>query len=319
MKRTILTPSVVGLALGGCPAKDDDNQAPADTGGADDDGSGTGGGTFTDPTTPMGGTMAVDESGGTTGGGPGPAPEEDDDGIGFIEQPDGGGVTNECDQWTQDCPAGEKCMPWANDGGSAWNATRCSPVSANPGQIGDECMVEGSGVSGVDNCDLGSMCYYVDPETSLGICVGFCLGSADAPQCDPGYLCSISNNGVLTLCRRTCDPLLQDCESDGTACLPAAGADGFVCIVDASGETGAVGDPCEFLNACDPGHWCAAAEAVPGCTSAMGCCTEFCDLTEPDPDAGCSLSAQGAACEPWWEEGQAPPSLEHVGACVIPA
>ncbi len=39
--------------------------------------------------------------------------------------------------WAQDCPEGEKCMPWANDGGGSWNATRCSPLDPNPSAVGD--------------------------------------------------------------------------------------------------------------------------------------------------------------------------------------
>jgi hypothetical protein len=316
MKRLILVVPCLGLVLGGCAAKNDSSSDDTNAQADDDGDSGSGGGTFGEQ---PGTTAPADDGGGTVAGSDGVAGDSSGDGGGFIIPPDGGGVANECDQWTQDCPEGEKCMPWANDGGSAWNGTRCSPIAANAGQVGDECQVEGSGVSGVDNCDLGSMCYYVQPDTNTGICVGMCLGSPDAPQCDPGYLCSISNDGVLTLCRLTCDPLLQDCESTGAACLPAAGADGFVCIVDASGEAGAAGDPCEYLNACDPGLWCAGATAVPGCASAQGCCTEFCDLTDDDPDAACSLAGEGAVCVTWFEEGQAPPTLTHVGACLLPA
>ena len=61
--------------------------------------------------------------------------------------------------------------------------------------------VEGSGVSGIDTCDARSMCYYVDSETSAGICVGFCQGSQNAPTCDDGFIYTIVNDGVLTLCR----------------------------------------------------------------------------------------------------------------------
>ena len=68
-------------------------------------------------------TGGSDGTGDSSGGPPG---------EGFIEMPDGGGATNECNQWVQDCPEGEKCMPWANDGGSAWNATRCRPGRRRP-------------------------------------------------------------------------------------------------------------------------------------------------------------------------------------------
>ena len=36
----------------------------------------------------------------------------------------------ECDMWTQNCPEGEKCMPWANDNGGAWNSSKCSPIDS---------------------------------------------------------------------------------------------------------------------------------------------------------------------------------------------
>jgi hypothetical protein len=237
-----------------------------------------------------------------------------DEGSVFLIQPDGGMGTNECDVWTQDCPAGEKCMPWANNGGSSWNATRCSPIDDNPGQPGDTCTVEGSGVSGVDDCDIASMCWDVDPEVGEGTCVAFCEGSEDSPLCsNPDEGCSITNDGVLILCLAFCDPLLQDCP-EGGACYPEP--NGFFCSPDASGpELGAIGDPCEYINVCDPGGWCAAAESVPNCVGSSGCCAAYCDLTEPDPSASCPASTE---CIAWYEEGTAPPGYEDVGVCVIP-
>ena len=304
MKRIFFISAVSAIAAlaVGCGSKDDassDDAAQVDEGDDDDDGSSSGGFGMTDT-----GVMDTGDTGDSSGGPPG---------EGFIQEPDGGGPTNECNQWVQDCPEGEKCMPWANDGGSAWNSTRCSPLADDPGQIGDDCTVDGSGVSGLDDCDVGSMCYYVDPETNMGQCVGMCFGSPEAPLCDPGFACSNSNNGVLTLCRPTCDPLLQDCSN--AACLPAAGSDQFVCIVDASGEAGASGDGCEFLNSCDPGNLCLDATAFTMCEAA-GCCAEFCDLTEENPDESCTQ--QDAVCQTYFEEGEAPPAYMHVGFCAIP-
>ncbi len=292
----------------------EDKSAGSDTGG--DTGSGPGSSTGGEmlPTDTSDSTPQTDDGAMTSGsddstGGSGQS--------GFIEQPDGGGVSVECDIWNNDCPSGEKCMPWANDGGNSWNATKCSPLDPNPAQVGDECTVEGSGVSGIDNCDVHSMCYYVDPETNMGICVSFCQGSAQNPICNPGFVCTIVNNGVLILCRPECDPLLQDCIAN-QACLPATGSDRFTCIIDASGEMGAAGDPCEYINACDPGLFCASAEAVPGCAGSQGCCSEFCDINDPDPNSYCTLGG-GQECVPWYEEGTAPPGFDHVGACAIPA
>jgi hypothetical protein len=260
--------------------------------------------TTPDPTTPMGTT--IDGEDGTSSGG--------DTGSMFIMNPDGGGATNECDIWAQDCPEGEKCMPWANNGGDSWNATRCSPIDDNPGQPGDTCTVEGDGVSGIDSCDIAAMCWDVDGETNTGICVGFCEGTEDAPFCsNPDEGCSISNDGVLILCLAYCDPLLQDCP-DGSACYPED--NGFFCSPDASGpELGAIGDPCEYINVCDPGGWCAAAETQPDCGGAIGCCAAYCDITDPDASATCPA---GTECIAWHMEGTAPPGEEDIGVCVIP-
>ena len=54
-----------------------------------------------------------------------------EEGVIFILPDDGGTGVFECDLWGQDCPDGEKCMPWASNGGT-WNATRCSPVVDSP-------------------------------------------------------------------------------------------------------------------------------------------------------------------------------------------
>jgi hypothetical protein len=239
---------------------------------------------------------------------------EEDTGCNFICDPPPD--VHECDPWSQDCPDGEKCMPWANDGGAAWNSLRCTPVSDALKQDGDACQVEGSGVSGIDDCDIGLMCWDVD-ENGEGTCVSMCTGSAEAPLCDdPADTCVIANDGVLNLCLLTCDPLLQDC-GEGSACYGAG--DSFACAPDASGpDAGTYGTPCEYTNACDPGLFCAAAEAVPDCADSVGCCSEFCDLDAANPDEICGGSAGGQQCEPWFVEGAAPPGFESLGACVIP-
>ena len=236
------------------------------------------------------------------------------EGPGFIIAPDGG-VANECDPWAQDCPRGEKCMPWANMRGSTWNATRCSPIDPMPGQPGDPCTVEGSDVSGIDDCALGAMCWDVDTETLTGVCVPLCMGSANAPVCeDPGNACILGNGGVLNVCLPLCDPLLQPCPM-GQACYPISA--GFVCGPDQSDDMGAYGDPCAFVNVCDPGLFCASADLVPSCASGA-CCTPYCDVTDPDASAACPGAAEGQACNAWFDDGEAPPGLEHVGACAIP-
>ena len=246
-------------------------------------------------------------------------PGTDTTGISFLPEPDGGGVAFECDLFEQDCPPGEKCMPWSNDGGSAWNATRCSPIADDPAGPGEPCMVEGSGVSGLDDCELGAMCWDVDPETMEGTCMPFCVGSANDPYCeDPSRYCAISGDGVLILCVPTCNPIEQDCP-DGSACYPVH--DYWTCAPDASGELGAYGDPCEFINVCDPGLVCLGSAAVPpgeACEGAAGCCSEICDIADPLGDAQCTGAAGGQTCQAWYEEGTAPQGYEDVGVCALP-
>ncbi|MCA9711938.1 MAG: ribulose phosphate epimerase [Myxococcales bacterium] len=295
-----------GLALGACGTKDDGDSGtgpsqmddgPGDTG--PDTDSATSGNT--NPTTGMtSGMDSGEESGGSSGNAS----------VGFIEDPDGGGIDFECDLWAQDCPEGQKCMPWANDGGSAWNATRCSDVDPNPGQPGDSCTVEGNGVSGIDTCDTAVMCWDVDGETNTGTCVAMCTGDESNPSCDdPDTSCAIANDGAIILCLPNCDPVLQDC-AEGQACYPIGEI--FTCAPDASGEMGGAGDPCEYINACDAGNFCGNPAAnTTTCTDqgALGCCIPFCEVSNNQCD-------NGEMCLNWYEMGMIPPGFEDTGFCT---
>lgn len=235
----------------------------------------------------------------------------DETGNPFLIDPDDGGTIFECSLWLQDCPQGQKCTAWANDGGNSWNAWRCVPIAEDPGAPGDPCIIEGSAVSGLDDCELGSMCFYVDARTDEGTCIAFCTGSEDNPTCEvPGTTCFLPGNGVLPLCIPDCDPLLQDC-GPGQACYGLN--DSFSCVVDASGDMGAAGDPCEYLNACDPGTECVMPEEVPGCMGALGCCSAYCSLADPMPPC-----LPGQSCVPYFEPGMAPPGYELLGHCGVP-
>lgn len=306
----VLRTMVVGaFLLTGCAKDSESNTTKASKTSDDSDGNsetGGGGSTDVDPTnttppatsTPTSDGPDTGESGGTTGD--------------FIIKPDGGGISNECDIWKQDCPEGQKCMPWAADGGSSWNATKCSPLNANPKQIDDECTAEGSGVSGLDDCDIGSMCWFLDAENK-GTCVEMCTGTPDAQMCSGDKVCDESNEGVIIVCLDTCDPLAQSCPDEQICFFD--GVDTFICDFDASGEEGQYGDPCAFINVCDYGLFCANQAAVPDCASADGCCSEFCNLMEPNTCSGAPMQE----CVPWYEEGvEPPPGQENIGACAIP-
>lgn len=310
MKTTIWWSStaILGLVLAGCPGKEDTQQLTTAVADGDDEQQEDSGGPLT------GGPMTTGNP--ETGGDEAPGEESGSDDGSFIVPPDGGGIGFECDMFAQDCPTGEKCMPYANDGGNSWNATRCSPIAENPGQPGDPCTVEGTGVSGIDDCDIASMCWDVDPETNMGVCVAMCTGDESNPICeDPDTSCAIVNEGALVLCLPACDPLLQDC-ADGQACYPVF--EDWQCVPDASGEMGVYGDPCEYINVCDPGLACLGAAAVPDCQGSVGCCSEICDVTDPAGDAQCTGAPDGQTCQIWYEEGSAPPGYEDVGVCALP-
>ncbi|RMG94338.1 MAG: ribulose phosphate epimerase [Deltaproteobacteria bacterium] len=265
---------------------------------------GTGASTSTGPTsgaadtsasaTGTGGTSSSTSSTTTNGSG------------GFVMQPDSG-IGNECDPRVQDCPEGEKCTAWADDGGNVWNANKCVPVMGT-GVAGDSCTVQGGGVSGVDDCDVGHICLYAD-ENNQGICVAFCSG--ENTDCDPGFVCAIYNDGVLPICLDACDPLLQDCPQ-GQACIDTPNGT-FICFSDASGEMGGLGDPCpveDGENSCDPGFWCGQGAAE--CQSPK-CCIPYCDLSEPSP---CNPPNQCVSF--YGDPNAAPPEYKDVGVCVIP-
>ncbi len=263
--------------------------------------------TTTDPFEPAGSSTGTSASTGDTGTSTGDT-GDGEPGCAFLCPDDDPTGPFECSLWEQDCPPGQKCAPWANDGGSAWNATRCSPVDPNPDADGEPCTVEGNGVSGIDSCEVGAMCWDVDPDTNVGTCVPHCTGSEDAPVCaDPARSCSISAKGPIALCWLMCDPL------DPQACGADQGCyrldNGFVCGPDASGKGGGPFESCEFINACDPGTVCTVAEDVGLCGEAFQCCTPFCDLAAPNCPADTS-------CVPAFEDGSAPPGFESVGICL---
>lgn len=212
----------------------------------------------------------------------------------------------ECSIWDQDCPEGEKCMPWSNEGGPTWNATRCTPVFPKADQVGEPCEVEGNGQSGVDTCDIAQLCFDVDAEDN-GTCVGFCGGSEQNPVCPQGQACSISNGGTLALCLPTCDPLMPTC-SEGDGCFPTDGAEAFVCL-PAPDES--VDSPwtCHTTGGCEPGTICLDSFALPDCED-ESCCTPYCDLGSPV----CPVDTE---CFAFWEEGAAPPELENLGVCAV--
>ena len=254
--------------------------------------------TTTTETAPTTGVMTVD---------PSPAGSSADTttpGTSTLD-PDGG--SGGCDGFQQDCPEGQKCAAWADDGGVTWTVNKCVPVTGDK-IPGDACLVEGGPVTGIDNCEHGAMCWDVDQENE-GTCVALCTGSVGAPVCAEGFACMVVQEGVLHICSPTCDPLAQDCPS-GELCLPYE--DSAICVFDASGEEGQVFDSCEYLNSCDPGLVCIESTSAVECDPmASGCCVPMCSIFEMAPCPGV-----GQECVSLYDEGEAPMGLEYLGQCT---
>lgn len=274
--------------------------------GQSDDGQGddSGASNLTPGTTTEGEGSASDSSGGDSSSGQ----TSGGDSSGGSEAT---GDPDVCDVWAQDCPANEKCAPYSTGGGASWDATMCVPIDPTPVPVGAPCQNPGSPADGLDNCEEGAMCWDVDPDTGFGTCVAHCQGSPQAPICATGFDCLIANDGVLPVCLPGCDVLAQDCVQ-GNVCVPVNGS--FNCVLDASGDEGQAFDPCEFLNACDPGLACMNSTFATECDSqGNGCCLPFCDIDDPNACPGV-----GQECLPWYPVGEAPVGDEDIGLCRLP-
>jgi hypothetical protein len=220
-----------------------------------------------------------------------------------------------CDLWVDPdvCPEGQKCTL---DG--SLSEAHCVGVVDRPKQLYEPCqLLKGGYLSGHDDCDAGLICYGVDPDTGIGVCIGFCQGTPDQQTCaDPGASCSLCQE-CFGLCLPGCNPLKQDCTLANHTCVHnPLDINSFVCTLDSSGEEGQAFDVCEYINACDSGLFCANPILAQECDqAAAGCCLPFCDLSMmPPPCPGV-----GQQCLPWFVDGdQPPPGLENVGVCGLP-
>lgn len=234
----------------------------------------------------------------------------DDQGITFVDHnPDFVGGPKPCDPFAQDCPDGEKCVPYAaRNEPTWWYGNKCVPVLGDS-PPGTPCT-SGGILEATDDCDGTSFCWdvvEVDGE-EIGVCAAFCTGTPDDPTCDqPGTSCLIRGDGGVTLCTATCDPLNSDC-GPGFGCY-WSGLD-FNCALTTSGFP--LGEPCGFINDCAAGSYCAEGAEVPDCMGAA-CCTPFCDLNNPV----CLLA--GTECVAFFEQDMAPPEYAQLGICLIPA
>lgn len=257
----------------------------------------TGSGGTGAPTTSMASTTAVGSTTVDSSGGSDPT-------AGFVVTPDlPPSEPVQCDVFEQACDEGKKCAP-VGDGDLAW----CVAV-LGAGVAGEPCTAESGGATGVDDCALGHLCWYLDARGD-GTCVALCTGSSLWPICAKEFACTVlADDSALWLCLPKCDPLVQDC-SDGEICVSYFE---FVCLPDASGDEGQVNDPCFSVDDCDPGLVCTnLASAACDPQRSPSCCSAFCQL----PDGACPNVDQ--ECVPWYAKGEAPAGDEDIGVCAIP-
>ena len=222
---------------------------------------------------------------------------------------DSGTTDDNCDPFAQDCAEGEKCVPWGRGG---FYGAKCVEVTGDkaPGEV---CTAPEGQSGGIDDCALGSICFYTDLE-GKGTCVEQCAGSAANPICPQDHLCSIAAEQYLAICVRTCDPLLvADCP-ESMACHPSNEA--FFCVEGAWDPNQKTNDPCEAQGTCDKGLACVASDASDACDPLFsGCCQPYCKLPDgvcPNPDQQCRLWYGPPFYDPDFEP---PAGYEHVGVC----
>jgi hypothetical protein len=101
-----------------------------------------------------------------------------------------------CDETTQDCPEGEKCVAKLPDANFLWTAY-CVPI-VGAGALGESCSSQGGRKGeGTDSCDGQGMCWNgaVSAEPfDDGICQPFCDGSMN-DACPDGMTCEMVAQG----------------------------------------------------------------------------------------------------------------------------
>lgn len=269
---------------------------PVSVTGDDDDGS-TSSAEITGEASSTGEASTSDDTSTTTSGDP------DSGFVPDIDQLD----LDACETFAQDCPEGEKCMPYVSGGGS-WDASKCVPVTGAQA-TGEPCRSTGY-VEATDDCDATGLCWdLMDVDGELvGVCRAFCTGTPDDPGCPDGSSCLIASDSPLALCIPRCDPLLQNCDE-----LYGCYWVGYDFQCELTNQNLPTGAPCGYINDCTPGNVCLDAVLVPECVGAA-CCTNFCNL-ELGP--GQCDALPGTTCIPFWEQGTAPPEYEHVGVCLV--
>lgn len=229
-------------------------------------------------------------------------------GTHFVIDADGGCTALSCDVWAQDCPRGEKCVPW-NAGGDGpsmgCSESRCSELAPEPRAPGESCTADGGPWSGVDDCDVGSYCWNVDELTLEGVCVAQCIGSEASPLCaDDELYCFMLQGTSVTACVPVCDPLAPMCPAGSTCALSGANDQAAACVSTTLDVPSGHGTPCDWRLGCGDGFACVEATTLSACDDSY-CCASLCDVDSP------TCAAEDPTCM------QVRDAIAGVGTCGV--
>jgi len=236
----------------------------------------------------------------------GPPPPRDagrDAGPGVDSGPvdmDAGTTASECDPFTPDsCPSGEKCGVViltvgmdvsvyygcvSEDAGTRAETLPCSrSEDATPEDSTDDAQT--------DNCAQGLFCWR-PAGTSLASCQRLC--GAEGVDCMPDEFCNRLNTeppfGICTDADN-CDPVYQTGCIDGYNCYALSNTQGDrlgTCFEfgETDGGTGAIDEPCMFINTCQGGSQCFPDFYPDGGAGDEFRCRELCDTSGSGPPDG---------------------------------
>ena len=219
-----------------------------------------------------------------------------------------------CDPYIQDCPEGQKCVPYDADPDEGVAFWACVDIL---GQVpaGEPCVYE-PGALPKDDCDGESFCQGARPLEGdgpwLGICSPFCLGDPSDPTCPENHECTGLEFAPPEYCAQQCIPLLQEDCAEGSTCQWSGAR--FECMAEL--EQLPTGLTCGELNDCAAGNICVIADVV-NC-EADNCCASYCNLE--DGDGPCQAIDPEYVCVEFFEQGWPgdPSPLDVLGVCVLP-
>jgi hypothetical protein len=215
------------------------------------------------------------------------------------------------------CAEGFKCGEF--EGFDCWGVpmedAACIPVTGDR-KAGESCTIIEEAATPTftwrfDDCDAETRCLPFNMGSPEGICVPYC---DIAENCaDPARICETR---VLSLCHQRCDPTAAESTCEGElACgrISTPDPDFFCSSTFFQPGQGQLGHECKHGFECASGLGCVDGELLPDCPDDAECCSPYCSVADED---SCAELGPDFTCLPYYEQGQAPATLGHIGQCV---